>query len=157
MFARACRDSEGQPLTFALRKVQGSEKPVPDRQTAPEILVEVFRVVGMVDLVMRRAENHAPQHTGGRDPDVRVLKMYGGEKECHQDQVRAAYLERTPKLQVGQCTASHPQRDAKDVAKHQAVYRVHAKIGERRKDFRGVVELVEITQQRNSVAKIGIK
>src|SRR5439155_24250527 len=50
---RVALGTEAQPLLLARRNVQRAEEPVPKRQAGPEVLVEVNRVVGVVDLVMR--------------------------------------------------------------------------------------------------------
>ena len=70
MVARPCPDAEVQSLAFALGHMQGSEQPVPDRKTTPKILVEVYRVIGMVDLVMRRAEDDVTERTCERNPEM---------------------------------------------------------------------------------------
>ena len=65
-------------------------------------------------------------------------------------------LERTTKLQIAQYPACDPQEDAENIDKHHAVHRVHTKIGERRKNFRRVVDLMEIPEHRDPVAQIMI-
>jgi hypothetical protein len=65
-----------------------------------------------------------------------MVEMQGDKIERQQDQVRAAHLERTAKLQVAQDAAGDAQENAQDIGNHHAVHRMPAKIGERGKDFR---------------------
>src|SRR3954466_4884477 len=64
-----------------------AEQPIPDREAAAEILVEVKRVVRVMDLMVRGREEDAPREPGEGDPEMRVLEMYIDVHEQHQDDV----------------------------------------------------------------------
>src|SRR2546421_2455005 len=69
-------DAKRQCLGLSLRHMQRAEQPVPDREAASEVLVEVQRIVRMMDLVMRRAQEYAARHAGERNPQMRVLEVH---------------------------------------------------------------------------------
>jgi len=85
-----------------------------------------------------------------------MLEMHGDEEERHQNQVLPADLESAAKLHVAHHAARDPDEHAEDIGKHDAVHRVHAEIRERREDFGGVMNLVEIPQHRDPMAQIVI-
>ena len=66
------RNPELDPLALTLRDMQGAEPPIPDRKTRPEVLVEMNWIVGVIDLMMRRTEDHPSQRARGGDPHVRT-------------------------------------------------------------------------------------
>src|SRR5580704_485461 len=79
--ARAKLRAEGQDFAFAMRHVEGPERPVPDRQAVAEIAIEMDRVRRVVDLMVRRADEDAPEAGAETDPDVGMLQMNGREDE----------------------------------------------------------------------------
>ena len=85
---RLARETEGEGLAFLFRHVERAEHPIPDGETASEILVEVNRIVGVVDLMMRRAQQDPAGDAGERDPQMCVLEVNVEMHEQHQDDVR---------------------------------------------------------------------
>ena len=53
-------DPEALNLAFDRRYVQGSEHPVPEREAATKIFVEMRRIVGVVNLMVRGLMNSRP-------------------------------------------------------------------------------------------------
>jgi len=58
-----------------LRNAKRAESPIPQRKAVAEILVEVVRVRGVMNLMMRRALDQVAEPAARRNPDMRVPKM----------------------------------------------------------------------------------
>jgi hypothetical protein len=112
--------------------VERAEDPVPNRQAAAEILVEVLRVGRVVNLVVRRTYDHATERTGHRDPEMRMLEMSEDPHERDDQKVSACTrAERSAELQVMQNAVGRADEQAQQVTEDDAVHRMNAKVGER--------------------------
>ena len=49
--------------------------PVKDRKGTPHVFIEMRWIDRMMDLMMRRADEQAPEDAGEGDPELRVLQL----------------------------------------------------------------------------------
>jgi hypothetical protein len=111
---RAIRlDSEGRDLAFGRRNVQGPEHPVPQREAASQILVEMRRIARVVNLMMGRAHEQPAQPSGKCNPDLRMLQVDVNIDEEHEDDVvlREPVLMSGPAQEVLADAACDPGED----------------------------------------------
>src|SRR6185437_16341506 len=81
----AAGDAESELLALLRRHIERPEHPVPEREAAAEILVEVLRILRVVHLMMRRADEDTAGEPAERDPHMRVLQVDVSVDEQHQD------------------------------------------------------------------------
>ncbi len=67
--------SVGEPGIFRRRNFERSEESVPDCEHAAKIAIVMTRIVGVMDLMMRRAQDDAAPSAPKRDPELRMLEM----------------------------------------------------------------------------------
>src|SRR5580658_5930636 len=79
-------DAEGDFLVF-LRDIKRPEQPIPYRQRKAEVLVEMARLVGMMDLVMSRTLEEPAGHAREGDPHMRMAQMPDRHDEKHQHEI----------------------------------------------------------------------
>ena len=84
-------EAEGEGLARLLRHIERAEHPVPQRKARTEVLVEVLRIGRVMHLMMRGADEDAPEHAAERNPHVRMLEMHIGVNKQHQDQEPMSY------------------------------------------------------------------
>jgi hypothetical protein len=160
MRVRAIRlDPKGRDLAFGRRNVQGPEHPVPQREAASQILVEMRRIARVVNLMMGRAHEQPAQPSGKCDPDLRMLQVDVNIDEEHEDDVvlRDPVLMGAPAQQVLAEAAGEPGEDREDVEEDAHIHRMDAEVRHRRQHRRSMVNLVEFPEERNPVAEIMIE
>ena len=160
MRVRAIRlDSEGRDLAFGRRNVQGPEHPVPQREAASQILVEMRRIARVVNLMMGRAHEQPAQPSGKCNPDLRMLQVNINIDEEHEDDVvlREPVLMSGPAQEVLADAACEPGEDREDVEEDAHIHRMDAEVRHRRQHRRRMVNLVEFPEERNPVAEIMIE
>src|SRR5262249_4182566 len=156
MFWLSGLHSEFQFRRLPAGHLQGSETPIPNRQAAAEILVEMNGVAGVMKLMMRGPHQQATPRTGGENKKVRVLKVDREKKEAEKNQIGPANGKHLQRLaqQVVQRSSRAPEEQSQKIVVDDSIDRMHAIDGERRKHFRGVVHLMEFPKERYSVAQI---
>ena len=142
---RVVPNAEGEILPIAVRNVERAEQPVPKRQAAAEILVEVPWVVRVMNLMMRRTEDDATQPTGHWDPQMRMLEMSEDPHERDEDDAGTRTdAKRRPEPDVMQDTVGCADEQAQTVSEYDAVHRMNTKVRQGRKHLRRMVHLVEL-------------
>ena len=102
-------------------------------------------------LMMRGADEDAPEHAAERNPHVRMLDV--GVNEQHQDDVRIRQLIGGLAEHVVAETVGDRGRDREDVGEDPGADRMHAEIREGGQYFGVVVHFVEFSQQPHLVAE----
>ena len=107
---------------------------------------------------MGGAQDYAPPNTAKRDPELRMLKMSNRPEKNNKNYVFPVNREhfgistKQPR-QYARC-ASNEQRE--HISKNKIVNGMISKICQRRKDFSGVMQLVELPQKCDSMFKVVI-
>ncbi len=113
--------------------MQRAEQPVPDSETAAEVLVEVDRIGRMMDLMMRRADQKAAPDTGERDPEAGVVQVRQQIGKDDNDGIATGDDELRRLLAEGVIhrPLRGPHAHGQDVVEHDAVHRMHTEVRQR--------------------------
>ncbi len=149
-------DAEAQLLASPGGKVEGAEQPIPDREAAAQVLVEVDRIAGVMDLMMRGAHDQPAQRAAQRDPHVRMLQVGVAVDEQHQQDVglRQRVLSGRLSEHVMAQAVADRRREREDVGEDQHVAGMDAEGRHRREHGRGMVNLVEFPHEGHAVAEV---
>ncbi len=85
--ARCIRNSEVK-IPLPSGEAQAAADPVPDRQHRSEVLIQVTVFNGMMDLVLRRRNQHMLEDAAIGNPDMGVAQVRPRDIECEQNHVR---------------------------------------------------------------------
>lgn len=140
----------------ALRHIQRAEQRIPNRKRIPEVLVEMFPVNAVVDLMLRGTDEDIAQDRPVRQPDMGMPQLVRAtiEQECKHIDAEQSHEMRVLMI--------HDHIDAGDQLRHYHLRRrvqkvfngVRPVVGNRRKNFSGVMDLVKMPEQGNPVQKI---